>query len=59
MVKCDIIKNLMAIVPGIKRSVSRVVVKHGQVAIFVGQRDVNVLIGGRVGGVSVVHFGST
>ncbi len=27
-------------------------------AIFIGQRNVNILIGGGIGGVCIIHFGS-
>lgn len=59
MIKCDVIKDLVAIVPCIQSSVSGVVVKHGQVAIFISQRNVDVLVGGGVSGVGVVYLGST
>ena len=59
MVESNVIKDLVAIVPGVQRSVSRVVVEHGQVAIFVGKRNINVLVGGGVGGVGVVNFSSS
>lgn len=59
MVECNIIKDLVAIVPGVQSSVSRVIVKHREVAIFIGQGNVDVLIGGGVGGIGVVHFGSS
>lgn len=59
MIKCNVVKDLVAVVPGVERSVSRVVVEHGEVAVFVGQRNIYVLVGGGVGGVGVVHFGSS
>ena len=59
MVESNVIKDLVAVVPGVKCSVSRVVVEHGQVAIFIGKRNVDVLIGGGVGGVGIVDFGSS
>lgn len=59
VVQCNIIKDLVAIVPGIQCSVSGIVVEHGQVAIFIGQRNVDVLVGRGVGGVGIVHLGSS
>lgn len=59
MIKCNVIKDLVAIVPGVQCPVSGVVVKHGQMAVFISQRNVDVLIGGGVSGVGIVHFGST
>jgi len=53
-----VVEDLVAVVPGVQRPVSGVVVQHGQVAVFIGQWNIDVLVGGGVGGVGVVHLGS-
>ena len=55
----DIVEDLVAIVPGIEGSVTRVVVQHGDMRVLILEGNVNVLISGGVGGVGVVHLGAT
>lgn len=49
--KCDIEQDLVTIVPGIKSSISCIVVKHGYVKVLVMKRNVRVLICRGFGGI--------
>lgn len=54
----DVVENLVAIVPGVEGSVTRVVVQHGDMRVLILEGNVDVLVGGGVGGVGVVHLGA-
>ena len=58
MEESHVVENLVAIVPGVQRPVPRVVVEHGQVAVLVDERDVDVLVRRGVGRIRVVHLGA-
>lgn len=55
----DVVQDLVAIVPGVERTVTWVVVQHGNVRVLVLQGNVNVLVRGGVGGVRVVNLGAS
>lgn len=55
----DIVKYLVPVVPGIEGSILGVVVQHGNVRVLVLEGDVDVLVGGGVGLVGVVHLGAS
>lgn len=55
----DIVKYLVPVVPGIEGPILGVVVQHGNVRVLVLERDVDVLVGGGVGLVGVVHLGAS
>lgn len=55
----DVVKDLVAVVPGVERAVPRVVVQHGNVRVLVLEGNVDVLIRGGVGGVRVVDLGAS
>lgn len=46
----------MSVIPGIERTISWVVVQHGDVRVLVLQNDIDVLIRRGVGVVGVVNF---
>lgn len=55
----DIVKYLVPVVPGIESPILGVVVQHGNVRVLVLEGDVDVLVGGGVGLVGVVHLGTS
>lgn len=55
----DIVEDLVAIVPGIQSSVTRVVVQHGDMRVLILEGNVNVLVSRGVGGVGVVDLGAS
>lgn len=57
--QCDIVEDLVAIVPGIEGSVTRVVVQHGDMWVLILKGNVNVLIRRGVGGVGVIDLGAS
>lgn len=59
MEKGDIEQDLVTIVPGIKSSISGIVVKHGYVKVLVMKGNVYVLIRGGFGGIGIIHLGSS
>lgn len=54
----DVVKHLMAVVPGVEHALTWVVVHHGDVRVLVMEWDVCVLVGGRVGVVGEVDLGT-
>lgn len=59
MEQCDVVKDLVTIVPSIEGSVMRVIVQHGDVRVLILEGNVNVLVGRGVGGVSVIDLGAS
>ena len=59
MEQCDIVENLVAIVPGVEGSVTRVVVQHRDMRVLILEGNVDVLVSRRVGGVGVIHLGAS
>lgn len=55
----DVVQHLVAIVPSVESAVTRVVVQHGDVRVLVLEGNVDVLVGGGVGGVGVVNLGAS
>lgn len=56
MEKRDVVEDLMSIVPAVQRAISRIVVQHGDVGVFVLQNDIDVLVRRGVGVVRIVDF---
>lgn len=56
MEKRDVVENLMAIVPGVQRTISRIVVQHRDVRVLILQNDIDVLVCRGVGLVGVVDL---
>ena len=57
MKQCDVVEDLVSVVPGVQCSLSGVVVHHADVGVLVVEGDVGVLIRGGVGVVSKVDLG--
>lgn len=55
--QCNIVEDLVSVVPGVQRSLSGVVVHHADVGVLVMEGDVSVLICGGVGVVGEVDLG--
>lgn len=55
--QCDVVEDLVSVVPGVQRSLSRVVVHHADVGVLVVEGDVSVLVRGGVGVVGKVDLG--
>lgn len=56
--KCDIKKDLVAVVPAVECAVPGIVVQHRHVKELVVKRNVRVLVCGGFSGVGVVHLGA-
>lgn len=54
--QCDVIEDLVAVVPSVQRSLSGVVVHHADVGVLVVEGDVGVFIRGGVGVVGKVDL---
>lgn len=59
MEQCDVIEDLVTIVPGVESPVTWVVVQHGYMRVLILKSNVNVLVGRGVGGVGVVDLGAS
>lgn len=55
--ECDVVKDLVSIVPSVQGSLSGVVVHHADVGVLVVEGDVSVLVRGGVGVVGKVDLG--
>lgn len=59
MEQCDIVENLVTIVPSIEGAVTWVVVQHGDMRVLILEGNVDVLVGRGVGRVGVVDLGAS
>ncbi len=55
--QCDVVEDLVSVVPGVQRSLSGVVVHHADVGVLVVEGDVSILVCGRVGVIGKVNLG--